>query len=306
MKKKIKNPFSESTMRIIYMVVGSVLSVIVLTFSVLALVQMEKGTVESASGYIFGIFIVLGLSRLLTFIKDRTKISFLRFAVLLVVDVILGILAFFAKDNTYFYSLIGGFYCLTIIASRVFKILQKRTIREIVFSSILIIFSTLLAIGLFVPDKNVSPVAPILIVCLLVTITSFTEVLSNSFSQLKLNVLFKIVLKTYAFEIILGLATLIVASALIFTYIEPTDAANNLGGNFGNSLWYAFAVVTTIGFGDFTAVTATGRVITVLLGIYGIIVVAVITSIIVNFYNETAGKHDSKQIEDIKKETQKK
>ena len=144
MKKKIKNPFSESTMRIIYMVVGSVLSVVVLTFSVLALVQMEKGTVDSASGYIFGIFIVLGLSRLLTFIKEKTKISFLRFIILLVVDVILGILAFFAKDNTYFYSLIGGFYCLTIIASRVFKILQKRTIREIVFSSILILFATLL------------------------------------------------------------------------------------------------------------------------------------------------------------------
>lgn len=56
---------------------------------------------------------------------------------------------------------------------------------------------------------------------------------------------------------------------------------------FGDALWYSFAVVTTIGFGDITAVTVPGRVISVILGLYGLIVVALITSIIVNFYTET-------------------
>ena len=42
------------------------------------------------------------------------------------------------------------------------------------------------------------------------------------------------------------------------------------------------------------------------LDIYGLIVVAVITSIIVNFYNATAGKQDQKELEDIKDEEKKK
>ena len=107
-------------------------------------------------------------------------------------------------------------------------------------------------------------------------------------------------LRTYALEIILGLFTMMVASALLLSMYETSMS------NFYDALWYCFAVVTTIGFGDFTAVTAVGRILTVCLGIYGIIVVAVITSIIVNFYNETAGKHDVREIQDIKDEEKKK
>ena len=53
-----------------------------------------------------------------------------------------------------------------------------------------------------------------------------------------------------------------------------------------DALWYCFAVVTTTGFGDLAAVTLIGRILTVILGFYGIVVVALITSVIVNFYNE--------------------
>jgi uncharacterized membrane protein (DUF106 family) len=35
---------------------------------------------------------------------------------------------------------------------------------------------------------------------------------------------------------------------------------------------------------------------------YGLVVVAVITSIVVNFYNETSGKHDQKELKEIQKE----
>lgn len=52
--------------------------------------------------------------------------------------------------------------------------------------------------------------------------------------------------------------------------------------------------MTTIGFGDMTATSTIGRILPVILGIYGIVVVALITSIIVNFYGEMkkAGPED--------------
>jgi len=68
--------------------------------------------------------------------------------------------------------------------------------------------------------------------------------------------------------------------------------------SFEDALWYCFAIVTTIGFGDFTAATLTGRAISVVLGLYGIIVVALITSIIVNFYNETKNTEDPDETEE--------
>ena len=55
---------------------------------------------------------------------------------------------------------------------------------------------------------------------------------------------------------------------------------------FGDALWYCFAIVTTIGFGDIVATSMLGRILSVILGIYGLVVVSIITSIIVNFYNE--------------------
>ena len=305
MKKKHKTLLDNDILRIIFIILGSVFSTVVLTLSILALIKLQEEDYVTSSAFLLGVFFALGLSRLVTFLHDRTRISFYRFIILLLFDVALGALIFFAKDHPYFYSLVGGLYCITIIISRLFKLAQKHDIRSIIVNVIIIAFSIFLAIGLFIPVKEDSKFTPVLIVCLLVSITAFAEVLSNSISQLRFKVLIKIVFKTFAFEIILCLLTLIVASALILMYVEPTGTGS-LGGSFGDSLWYAFAVVTTIGFGDFTAVTPLGRGITVLLGIYGIIVVAVITSIIVNFYNETAGKHDAKEFKEIKEEERKK
>ena len=56
-------------------------------------------------------------------------------------------------------------------------------------------------------------------------------------------------------------------------------------GEYLNALWYCFAVETTIGFGNMTAVSVIGRVLSVIPGMYGI-AAALITSIIVNFCGE--------------------
>ena len=122
-----------------------------------------------------------------------------------------------------------------------------------------------------------------------------------AFSQLKFKVLFKIIINTFALEVLFGLLATMVAGALVLLMVEDREVFKN----FGDSLWYCFTVVTTIGFGDLTAKTLIGRVVSVFLGMYGIVAVAVITSIIVNFYNETAGKKDAEELKEIKNEQKK-
>ena len=109
---------------------------------------------------------------------------------------------------------------------------------------------------------------------------AFTSLMRYIFSRLNLKMLTQIIRKTYAAEIIFGLLLLVFSFSYLFTVFE-----DNLT-NYWDAVWYCFAIVTTIGFGDFTAVTLIGRVLSVILGVYGIVVVALITSIIVNFYGE--------------------
>lgn len=107
-----------------------------------------------------------------------------------------------------------------------------------------------------------------------------------AFARIDMPTLKKIVRKTYAAEILFGIVLLIVAFSLVLPHLEegiPT---------FTDALWYCFAIVTTIGFGDFSAVTPLGRILSVILGLYGIVVVALITSIVVNFYGEVKSDGD--------------
>ena len=297
-KKHGRIKLTETTIRVLLLTLGSAISTIIMAFSIMALyyARLTPPDATMVSVYMFLIFIVLGLSRFVTYLRDRTRTNFIRFAFLFVLNISLGVIAYFGKDNSYCYSACGGIFCISIIISRIFKIIQKPTARSIVLNALIITLFALLALGLFVPYGPAEMFAPIMIVCFIVIIASLIEVLANAFLQLKLKTLLKIIIRTFALEVLLGLLTMVVASAIVFAYFEDSITT------FGDGLWYSFAVVTTIGFGDFAAKTLIGRIVTVLLGMYGIVVVAVITSIIVNFYNETSGKQDTEEMKQIHKE----
>ena len=99
-----------------------------------------------------------------------------------------------------------------------------------------------------------------------------------------------ILVKTHAIDVFIGLIAFIIVFSFIFPLVEEGIT------NFWDAMWYCFAVVTTIGFGDITAVTMVGRVLTVILGFYGIVVVAIMTSVIVNFYNELSKKEKARDV----------
>lgn len=58
--------------------------------------------------------------------------------------------------------------------------------------------------------------------------------------------------------------------------------------SYADSLWFCFASATSIGYGDITAVTLFGRIITVLLSVYSIAVIAIVTAVITSFFTDIA------------------
>ena len=300
MKKgnKSESIFEKPIFKLLLTVASTILAVAVVTFSILIVINVNDGKFDAAPSLLLIVFILLGLMHIVMFLRVRTKVYFAKAITLLVVNIVLGIIVLFAKDNPILFSITAGLYCVTIILSRVFNVINNHTARNIILNVLIMLFALGMCIGLMsVPAKSMEDVqAVILVECVFIAIVSFVEAMTIALAQLKVRILIKIVLSTFSLEVLFGLLVMIVAFSFVLISVEPAIT------NFPDALWYSFAVVTTIGFGDFVAVTPIGRIVTVFLGLYGIVVVAVITSIIVNFYNETMGKSDAKELKEISNE----
>ncbi len=99
----------------------------------------------------------------------------------------------------------------------------------------------------------------------------------------------RILVRTHVAEALFGLLFFMVVSSIILEMVEPDQIAT-----FGDAMWFCFQTITTIGFGDFKIHSFAGRIIIVLLGIYGIVIVALFTSLIVNLYNDSLDKETKK------------
>ena len=177
-----------------------------------------------------------------------------------------------------------------VLAGRILSIVRNHKWRNLILNILMIILILVYWYASFVACDLMTAI-------LVIVAQALISIFGVVFQRVKLDVLRKIIRKTYASEIILGLLLLICAVAYVLKFIEPNIPT------FEDGLWYGFAIVTTIGFGDFTAVTMLGRVLSVVLGIYGIVVVALITSIIVNFYGETRKDVDDPEENTTKEES---
>lgn len=72
---------------------------------------------------------------------------------------------------------------------------------------------------------------------------------------------------------------------------EATDSQIT---SFGDALWWSFVTVTTVGYGDFSPVSVTGRVVAVLMMLIGIALIGVVTaSVAAWFVSITSGEDDA-------------
>ena len=96
----------------------------------------------------------------------------------------------------------------------------------------------------------------------------------------RLKLLWIILKRTKATQIILGFVLFLFANAAVIQLVEPNI------NRYGDALWYCYAVISTAGFGDFVAVTFIGKICSVLLTIYAIFVIAIVSGVVVNFYTQ--------------------
>lgn len=90
------------------------------------------------------------------------------------------------------------------------------------------------------------------------------------------------------------------ASAVLLIYaasLAILDAERGHSGakikDFGAALWWSFTTVTTVGYGDISPVTGTGRLVAVALMLGGISLVGIVTATITSFIVEQVAKEDT-------------
>ena len=262
--------------RLVPLVGDMLFSVLTIPLSYTALEQWGKGTeVGSVVFALCAMYAAMGAAHLFHAfrLRESSRAAFIVHLIFGVVFMACTALVAIAGPTMDVMSIVSLAFWATLLTYRVLAIIRRKGAWSIVFNAVMILLILGLTVTAFMPIS-------ILVVVLVASLSALASVMGVAFSRIKLDVLKEIVRKTYAAEIISGLLLLIVA----FSYmLKFTDEAFT---SFEEALWYCFAVVTTIGFGDLTPTTSIGRVLSVILGLYGIVVVALITSIIVNFYGE--------------------
>jgi voltage-gated potassium channel len=103
--------------------------------------------------------------------------------------------------------------------------------------------------------------------------------------------LLRVVMRRLQFDrIIAGFVVFLFVASAIIAAVEP-----GIHG-LGEGLWYSFVACTSIGFGDLVAVTFTGRLLTVIITIYEILIVAMFSGVVVSYYLEVVHRRENETL----------
>lgn len=106
----------------------------------------------------------------------------------------------------------------------------------------------------------------------------------------KLRILGRLMKHTGADRILLGFLFFYIVCAFIIWLTEPQIST------FWDAVWYCYAVITTVGFGDVVVTSHLSRIISMILSAYAVLVIAIITGVVVNYYNQIMEMRQSETI----------
>ena len=86
-------------------------------------------------------------------------------------------------------------------------------------------------------------------------------------------------------KILLGFVAFFLVDAFVIWLVEPGITT------YTDAIWFCFASATTIGYGDLTAVTLTGRIMTIILSVYALAATAIFTAVVTSFFLDYAKKN---------------
>lgn len=99
-----------------------------------------------------------------------------------------------------------------------------------------------------------------------------------------------IIKRSSADKIIYAFIVNLFVIALLITLLEPGI------DRYIDGLWYTFVACTTIGFGDFVAVTVAGRILTVYIALNEILLVAILPGVMVSYYLEVIHRREKESV----------
>ncbi|MBO4623071.1 MAG: two pore domain potassium channel family protein [Bacilli bacterium] len=284
--KKLNKKVNKSIIISIIVIAIAIATMIMAYLNIGYINALEENITNQVKIYTIVVYGCVAFLQAVFYIKNFKKPGAFRFILFAIVSVACSAIVAIFNDYPWAYIVASILFFGVAILGRLISIVKVRTPRNILINILLlVIFGAILVASLTrlnEPNKLFSTT----MVCATVVVITMCYILIESFQRIRLHNISEIIKRTYVFEILLGLLSLIVSFSFIFTLFEDIS--------FQDALWYCFAVVTTIGFGDVTVKTMICRIMSVVLGMYGLIVVAVITSVIVNYYNES--KNIDKQI----------
>ena len=221
----------------------------------------------------------MGIARLFRAMRYRreNRFQFIRYMVFGIALMLCLPLCFALGETKKALLILGSVYWGLLTVDRVVSIVRDHSLRNILLNLLALFLLGFIYVG-FVGDGDIDGF--IMVAMFVAMGQALLSIMTVAFARINLRVLGNVIRQSYATEVLLGLVLLIVSFSYCLKSWEP--AINSLA----DGIWYCFAIVTTIGFGDITATTMKGRILSIILGMYGIVVVSLITSIIVNFYGE--------------------
>ena len=88
-------------------------------------------------------------------------------------------------------------------------------------------------------------------------------------------------------KVLAGFAAWFFISSLLTMLAEPDIT------RYGDAVWYSFVACTSIGFGDLVTTTFIGRLLTVILTMYEIVIVAMFSGVVVSYYLEVVHRKEN-------------